>query len=66
MATPVCPKCGNTTFENNIIQPKNSNYKLTAINCDSCGAIIGVLDYFNIGGMLQTLARKLNVGSIAG
>jgi hypothetical protein len=29
-----------------------------------CGAVIGVMDYFNIGGMLQTLAKKLGVGSI--
>jgi hypothetical protein len=29
-----------------------------------CGGVVGVLDFFNIGAMLQTLAKKLGAGNI--
>jgi hypothetical protein len=64
MATSTCPKCDSTTFEAKEYSPRGSNFKYQFIQCASCGAVVGVMDYFNIGGMLQTLAEKLRVGSI--
>jgi hypothetical protein len=59
-----CVKCGSTSFEMKEVTPRGSNFKLNFVQCSSCGGVVGVLDYCNIGGMLQTLANKLGVGSI--
>jgi len=59
-----CMKCGSTSFESKTVTPHGSNFKLNFIQCSSCGGVVGVMDYFNIGGMLQSLARKLGIGSI--
>jgi hypothetical protein len=64
MAIPTCPKCSNTSFEMVEFTPRNSTFKLNSIQCESCGAVVGVMDYCNIGGMLETLAAKLRVGSL--
>lgn len=65
MATSACPKCGNTSFESKDHTPQTSNFIVTFIQCAACGTVVGVMDYYNIGGLLQTLAKKLGVGSIA-
>lgn len=54
-----CPSCSSTSFETAIETPKESRFKLLFIRCASCGAVVGVLDYYNIGSMLQQLAKKL-------
>lgn len=59
MATSKCPKCEGTRFEIQIVSPTHSNYKLTFVQCASCGTVVGVLDFFNIGSLLQNLAKKL-------
>jgi hypothetical protein len=64
MAVSTCPKCDSTSFEAKEHSPHGSNFKYQFIQCASCGAVVGVMDYFNIGGMLQTLATKLRIGSI--
>jgi len=64
MAIPTCIKCGGVLFEVQTVEPLGSKYKLNFVQCASCGGVVGVIDYFNIGGMLQTLAQKLNVGPI--
>ncbi len=64
MATATCPKCDSTTFEAKEHTPRGSNFKFLFVQCAHCGAVVGVMDYFNIGGMLQSLAKKLGVGSI--
>lgn len=55
MAQSRCPKCNNSTFEIVEQEPKNSSYKLMFVQCSSCGSVIGVLDYFNIGTLLKKL-----------
>jgi hypothetical protein len=41
--------------------PMNSDFKLNFVQCASCGGVVGVTDYFNIGGLIHTLAGKMNI-----
>jgi hypothetical protein len=61
MAIPTCLRCGGLTFESKEASPRNSNFRLTFIQCAACGGVVGVLDYYNIGELLHTLARGLGV-----
>ena len=53
MAISSCPKCDNSSFESRENSPRNSNYKLMFVQCSSCGAVVGVLDYKNIGTLIS-------------
>jgi predicted Zn finger-like uncharacterized protein len=55
MAYSKCPSCSSTYFET----PSGSRYKLQFVKCSSCGTVVGVLDYYNIGALLFALAKKL-------
>jgi len=61
LAHPKCPKCDNGVFAATVIEPVDSNFKLTAIHCNKCGAVIGIQDFYNVGARLNTLAKKLRV-----
>jgi hypothetical protein len=61
MATSRCPKCASSSFELENFTPRNSEFKLSFVQCSSCGAVVGVLDYYNIGQLIHDLAKKLNV-----
>jgi hypothetical protein len=61
MARPTCPKCDNARFQVSEIEPMNSNFKLMATHCTSCGAVVGVSDYYNIGTLIHKLAKALRV-----
>jgi hypothetical protein len=56
-----CPHCKGTKWRNEVIEPRNSNFKLTAIVCDSCDAPAGFLDFFNIGNMLMAINKTLGI-----
>ena len=53
MAYSKCPHCGNTSFELKEVSPSQSRYKLYFVQCSSCGAPFGVMDYMNIAAMLS-------------
>jgi len=59
--TSTCPKCSNTSFEAKEASPRNSEYKLTFIQCSSCGAVVGTIDYVNVPELLERLAKTLEV-----
>lgn len=63
MARPTCPKpnCSGTSFEARNIEPSGSTYRPTAICCSGCGAVVSVIDFFNIGTLIYKPAKKLNV-----
>lgn len=63
MALSRCPRgeCSGTSFELREIEPRHAAYKLHAIQCSSCGAVVGVMDYFNIGVLVRKLAKALHV-----
>lgn len=61
MSKSICPKCGGDSFEVVENQPSNSLYKYLFVQCKSCGCVIGVLDYYNIGTLFFKLAEKLHI-----
>lgn len=61
MAISTCTKCDNTQFEVKEVTPQNSNFRLYFVQCTSCGGVIGVIDFYNIGDLIHQLADELNV-----
>jgi len=43
MANSICPKCGGTQFESAPLTVRGESLRPTAIQCASCGAIIGLI-----------------------
>jgi len=59
MAISKCPKCDNTYFEVAHNSPSKSNYKLMFVQCSKCGAVVGTMDYYNIGTKIEELEKKV-------
>ena len=64
MALSTCVKCGGTLFETSEVEPLGSKFKLIFVQCAICGGVVGVLEYYNVGEMIQTLAKRLGAGEI--
>ena len=65
-----CPSCKGGQFELKVIEPHDSRFKVSAVQCRSCGVVVGVMDYLNIGTAIQGLEKtmgelKSRVDSIA-
>ena len=54
-----CPHCKRSGWRIEVIKPKKSDFRLTAVVCDYCDAPAGFLDLFNIGDMLMTIEKKI-------
>lgn len=52
--------CDSTRFEVKENSPTRSNYKLLFVQCSSCGAVVGTMDYYNIGARLSELEKKID------
>lgn len=61
MAQSTCVKCGNTRFEMKEQSPVSSNYKYLFIQCTSCGGVVGVVEYFNIGSLIHKILDRLGI-----
>ena len=61
MAYSTCPKCTNSRFEIVENEPTGSNFKLMFVQCNSCGAVVGVTDYYNVGALLQEIKKHLGI-----
>jgi len=61
MAYSTWVKCGSTSFEIKENSPKGSQFKLMFVQCSSCGGVVAVMDYYNIGVLIHSLAKKLNI-----
>jgi predicted nucleic-acid-binding Zn-ribbon protein len=59
--TSTCPKCDGQRFELRTIEPLRSNWKYNAVQCSKCGAVVGVVDYYNVGFLVRELAKKLKL-----
>jgi hypothetical protein len=66
MATSSCPKCGSTSFETATVEPSGSAFKLVFVQCAVCGGVVGVVEYNNVGSMIdrqnkaiREIARKV-------
>ncbi|WP_150106327.1 hypothetical protein [Anaeromyxobacter dehalogenans] len=40
-------------------EPSGSKFKLVSVQCASCGAVVGVMDFTNIGVELGTLRKQM-------
>ncbi len=63
MAISRCPKesCGNGTFEVKELKVQKSAFRLMAIQCASCGTVVSVTEYDNIGALISKIADKLGI-----
>jgi uncharacterized protein with PIN domain len=60
MAKSSCPKCSGTSFElQEAPNIKGARFKHSFIQCSSCGAVISVMEHFNISELLNKIAAKL-------
>ena len=41
--------------------PHGSSFKLMAVCCSSCGSVVGVTDYYNLGTLVHKIAKALNI-----
>jgi ribosomal protein S27AE len=61
MARPKCPKCDSICFQSSEIKPINGNFKLLAVHCAKCGAIVGMADCEDVGSLVHSLAAAMDV-----
>lgn len=59
MAYSKCGSCNGTSFEMVEASPRGSRFKLSFIQCASCGVVIGVMDYNNIGADLEGVKKQI-------
>ena len=63
MATSRCPRsdCTGTVFEGKELAVKNATHRYIAIQCASCGSVIGTESWINPGNALERIAKFLKV-----
>ncbi len=59
MALSKCPHCNNTSFETKEVSPSGSPFSAIFIQCAGCGAPAGVMDFYNIGTLLNIQGAKI-------
>jgi hypothetical protein len=61
MTTSRCPRadCTSTAFEIKELQVHDAVYRMNAVQCRACGAVVGVRDFQNTSVLVQELAHKL-------
>jgi transcription initiation factor IIE alpha subunit len=60
MAYSKCPSCNNSYFELKENSPTDSQFKLQFVQCSSCGAVVGAMDYWNLGTVSKDIEKKVN------
>jgi hypothetical protein len=58
MAVSTCIKCGGHSFELVPFTPIGESYKLTTVQCSSCGTPIGILDPAS-GSLIEGLKNQI-------
>jgi predicted nucleic-acid-binding Zn-ribbon protein len=61
MAISTCVKCDGKRFEVKEASLTGSNFKYYFVQCASCGGVVGVTEFYNIGALLKKVASKLGV-----
>lgn len=56
---PTCPKCPSTYFRLTEANISGSQFRMMMVECSSCGAAIGVVDYYNVGQLLKEQNKAL-------
>ena len=60
MATSTCIKCGGRNFELELATPKGAAFKLYFVQCVSCGGVVGVQEFHNIGARIDRVEKALS------
>jgi hypothetical protein len=63
MPLPACPRCYKTEFEiaeSDELRGGGYRTKVWFVQCSSCGAIVGVIDYFNLTHRIRELEAKVD------
>lgn len=63
MAVSKCPResCNKSNFEVKELTVRDSPYRLVAIQCASCGSVVSVNEFLNIGSIISKIAEKIGV-----
>lgn len=63
MANSRCPRseCTGTSFEGKELAVRDARFKFYAIQCATCGAVVGVDSWVNPGNALERIAKHLGV-----
>jgi len=61
MASSLCPKCENHTFEMVEVEPGNWRFKIMFVQCTKCGTVVGTMDYFNLSTLIHELKEKVDI-----
>ena len=61
VAISTCAKCGNRFWELVESAPLNAAFKLMFVQCNKCGSVVGVTEYYSVGEAVHQLAAKLGV-----
>ena len=59
MAESTCVKCNNKSFESKIVTVNGTNDKIEFIQCDKCGGVVGVNEYYSAFNVTRRLAIVL-------
>lgn len=70
MALSKCGSCGGGFFETQPIKPNGSAFTLLAIQCASCGAVVGITERHNVpaligkqNAVINIMARQMGIAS---
>ncbi len=53
MASPQCPTCKSHNFKISESTPVSANFKIMLVYCNSCGTVVGTMDYFAVGSLVS-------------
>jgi excinuclease UvrABC ATPase subunit len=59
MVSSTCIKCGNHSFQIVENSPSGAAFKLMFVQCGSCGGVVGIQDYFNIGSLIKDQEKQI-------
>lgn len=54
-----CAKCEGHSFRVQEVSPAGGAFKLSFIQCSSCGVPVGVMDYYNTGSLLKKQEKAI-------
>lgn len=60
-----CIKCDASRFELKLVEPAGASFKYYFVQCASCGGVIGVVEFYNVGHAFSPEMRTYCVQSFA-
>jgi hypothetical protein len=59
MAASTCQTCRHKAFEIKLVEPRKAQFKHYFVQCASCGAPAGVIDFRNSPKLIDELAKEM-------